>query len=90
MGLKPSEYYGYTAYEYSLAVEGYQLKNEIYLDSIRWHATIVAKMGGAKKVRRPRDLMKLPLIDGKDTAVTNTHMIEYLRSQKAGGKAAGL
>lgn len=83
--MKPWEYYSLTPDDYSLMVDGYQLKNEIYLDSVRWHATIVAKVGGAKKIKRPRDLMKLPLIDGKDTAASTANMIEFLKAKKAGG-----
>ena len=85
LGLKPWEYYSLSPADYSLMVEGYQLKNEIYLDSIRWHATIVAKIGGAKKIKRPKDLMKLPLIDQKDTATSTAQMIEFLKAKKAGG-----
>jgi hypothetical protein len=45
----------------------------------------VAKIGGAKKIRRPRDLMKLPLIDGKDQVKGVANMIEFLKAKKAAG-----
>ena len=54
-------------------------------DKVRWHATVVAKVGGAKKIRRPKDLMKLPLIDGDAEQATKEQMIEFLKAQKAGG-----
>ncbi len=91
IGLKPWEYYSLSPIDYDLMVEGYQLKNEIALDSVRWLATIIAKVGGAKKIRKPTDLMKLPLIDSKDTIRKTAGMIEYLKAQRAGGgDTAGL
>lgn len=87
LGLKPWEYYSYSARDYQATLNGYNLKNEIHLDSVRWLATVQARVAGAKKVRKPQDLMKLPLIDGKANLNKAKAMIEFLKEQKA--KAGG-
>ena len=84
LGLKPWEYYRYTQREYAELLEGYELKRQIELDAIRWHATIVARVGGAK-VKRPKDLMKLPLIDGQRDEVTMADMVALMKELKAKG-----
>lgn len=87
LGLKPWEYYRYTVQQYNELLQGYELKRQIELDAIRWHATIVAQVGGAKKIRKPKDLMKLPLIDGETERATREQMIAFMKEQKA--KAGG-
>lgn len=68
--------------EYADIVDGHQLRHQTYLDSVRWLATVIAKSGGAKKIKKPSDLMKLPLIDKPD----RNRLLEikqFLESQKA-------
>lgn len=71
--------------EYNQLLHGYELKRQIDLDAIRWHATIVAQVGGAKKIKKPKDLMKLPLIDSESDRATREQMLEYMKQLKAGG-----
>lgn len=68
--------------EYADIVDGHQLRHQIHLDSVRWLGTVIAKSGGAKKIKKPSDLMKLPLIDKPD----RNRLLEikqFLESQKA-------
>jgi len=83
--LKPWEYYLYTAKQYAEMLQGYELKRQLELDNVRWLGTVIAQVGGAKKIKKPRDLMKLPLIDGETTRATTEQMIAYMKELKAGG-----
>ena len=85
IGLKPWEYYRYTQREYDDLVKGFELRQQLELDRVRWLATIIAKSNGAKKIKRPSDLMKLPLIDAPNEEETKAAMIEFLRAQRTGG-----
>jgi len=44
---------------------------------------VIARMGGAKKIKRPSDMMKLPLIDGEKEKATFAEMVQFLRQEKA-------
>jgi hypothetical protein len=66
-------------------LKGYELGRQLELDKFRWLGTIIAQVGGAKKIKKPKDLMKLPLIDGESEKATREQMIEFLKSVKAGG-----
>ena len=66
-------------------LQGHELKKQLDLDSVRWLGTIIARVGGAKKINKPRDLMKLPLIDGETQRATTEQMIQYMKELKAGG-----
>lgn len=72
-----------TVAEYSETVEGHQLREQIHLDGIRWLGTVIAKSAGAKKIKKPQDMMKLPLIDDEATRAKITRLKEFLEQQKA-------
>lgn len=74
-----------TAKQYAEMLQGHELKKQLDLDSVRWLGTIIARVGGAKKINKPRDLMKLPLIDGETQRATTEQMIQYMKELKAGG-----
>ena len=59
------------------------MRKQIELDSFRWLGTVIARMGGAKKIKRPSDMMKLPLIDGEKEKATFADMVAFLRQEKA-------
>jgi hypothetical protein len=77
--LRPWEFYRYTAREYGLMMDGFALSEQRDLDNLRWATFVHCQLHGAKKIKKPADLMKLPLVDTEREKATAEAMREFLK-----------
>lgn len=64
MGLRVDDFYEMTFFEYECACRGYDKREAREWDRIRTIGFFVFKSVGDKKSQSPRDIMKIPLLDG--------------------------